>query len=59
MFMLAAYTALVQSKASKSPAEEPPLNVRKGRTWLVGHFNDPRLLVCVLCAGSLYFKADA
>jgi hypothetical protein len=43
IFMLAAaYTALAQSNASKSPAAEPALNVRKGQARLVGHFNDPR-----------------
>ena len=41
-FMLAAaYSALAQNNTRRSPAGEPPLEVRSGRALLVGHFSNP------------------
>jgi Pro-kumamolisin, activation domain len=45
-FMLAsAYSGLAQNNPSRSPAGEPPSNLRNGRATLVGHFSDPKQML--------------
>ena len=41
LMLSAAYTAVAQSNARRSPAGEPPRELRNGRARMIGHFNIP------------------